>query len=572
MNQPLYRSLRESFSKDIPHAVTPVVAAPVDVLEVRFAQDLDLLRGNDPPQNVIFHISYAMRVMGADGQDLGRLEDAMALCTRTVPILFVDEPRTVVQLRAYFMENRIRDVMLGAAFRDAYLLKLAARKMPEVRSILDCREMLYQNPGMDLRTLPGELVSFGAENVLFWCGELTRERVHLLQQSFIHVYGFAGAYDAFDALSLGLNGIVTDRIAQLYAALESFPENSFLRRRCLYAHKGFQYSGKYSENTISGVRAAGEYGFDGAEIDVKFTSDFVPVVMHNLNTKGLFDCEPLVTEEVPYDALKPLRRIGFPEEGIDRFEDLMREMKRFPDTPVVIELKPSEKYHRVEEMADQVRQILRSGESQRGALGIMGNLTPGLSYVHEAIPELPLAYVEGGKEVPPAPADRSEAEERLYRISGLLSGTAAAYNPEDVNINRLFNEYAKFRGLNVLVWSRSWTLSPSKWEEHGPDNDRTFLAGYDGWTTDHGDMYLDLPVEIEVPEDFPETISRDIPVFCTAKMRDGSSRRMQTEVFFIEGGFDMPGPARVMLQLNCPLHFGDTIHLYSPAFHTVVAN
>lgn len=494
--KPLYQSIRASFSKDIYMPVCPVVAAPTVVLEVKNASDLALLTSEKPPQNVILRISSDLTVEGKP------LYDVLALCSRSIPILYIDDEETIAPLAKFCDLNHVGDAILCARFEKKEILSAAYDAMPMLRGMLDCRGMTPE-----IEKLPGTAVSCGATSVILDPEVATSDAVHSLQQRFIHILT-CGSFSR--AATRGVNGIITEDIAGAYDFFASFPEGTTFRRRQLIAHKGFQNNGKYSENTITSVVAAAENYFEGAEIDVKLTVDNVPVVMHNTNTKGLFDCDVAVTEESTYEFLSSLRRIEHPNETIDKFSDLMHEMKKHPDTPVLIEIKPSAKYFKVELLTAMTDELLRDGESQENCIGIMGGtLEPGLRYVHERIPYLPLGWCEGGKSIPPAPETREEAEDRLYRVARVSRGCAAGYNPEDVNINRLFNEYAKFRMLHVFVWSRSWTLSPSKWEENGPSNDNTYLSGFDAWTTDHGEYFLGYPVAIEVQSGEPVLVYRD---------------------------------------------------------------
>ena len=481
MQKPLYQSIRASFSKDIYMPVCPVVAAPTVVLEVKKADDLSVLTCPTPPQNVILRVSPDLTVEGKP------LYDVLALCSRTVPILYIDDEATVAPLAEFCDLNHVGDAILCTAFEKKELLAKAYDLMPILRGMLDCR-----GGSPEIEKLPSVCVSNGATSVILDPEVATADAVHSLQQRFIHTvtYGHFGK-----AAARGVNGIITADLAGAYAFLSSFPKGTNFRRRALIAHKGFQNNGKYSENTITSVVAAAEHHFEGAEIDVKLTVDNVPVVMHNTNTKGLFDCEVAVTEESTYEFLSSLRRIEHPNETIDTFADLMHKMKEHPDTPVLIEIKPSAKYHKVELLTAMTDEILRDGLSQENCICIMGGtLEPGLRYVHKRIPDLPLGWCESGSGVP---TTKEESEDLLYRVARLSEGCAASYNCEDVHCSRIFNEYAKFRMLHVFVWSRSWTLSPSKWEENGPSNDKTYLSGFDAWTTDHGEKFLGYPIAID---------------------------------------------------------------------------
>ena len=531
MMKPLYQSIRASFSKDIYMPVCPIVAAPTVVLEVKKASDLALLTSDQPPQNVILHISRDLTVCGKP------LYEVLALCSRSVPILAFDDYRTTSTLWKFVEENHVGDAILCTDYDYRENLDDACDLMPMLRGMLDCRGF-----DVDIEKLPAICVSNGATSVILDADIATAEAVHSLQQRFIHVI----AEGDFGTLATrGVNGIITGDLAGAYSFLSSFPEGTFMRRRNLLAHKGFSNNGEFSENTITSVTAAAKYHFDGVEIDVKLTSDNIPVVMHNTNTRGLFDCEVAVTEESSYEFLSSLRRIEHPNESIDRFDDLMHEMKQYPNTPVLIEIKPSAKYFKVELLSAMTDEILCDGLSQENCIGIMGgSLEPGLRYVHRRIPYLPLGWCEGGKNIPPAPETREEAEDRLYRVARITEGCAAGYNPEDVNINRLFNEYAKFRMLHVFVWSRSWTLSPSKWEENGPSNDNTYLSGFDGWTTDHGEYFLGYPI----------AISKDA-FGAILHFRDGHTERAVCEELTACG-------KKYYLYKN-DLHFGDSYYICS---------
>ena len=543
---PLYRSIRASFSKDIYMPMCGVVAAPSVVFEIKSSDDLAVLTCATPPQNVILHVAPDLTVCDEP------LYDVLAKCNRSIPILYFDDIKTQAALAEFTDANHIGDAILCAPYKMRDLLALAYEKMPLLRGMLDCRGI---TPIID--KLPAEAVSHGATSVILDADVATADNVHALQQRFIHV--IADSSNEFDtAAARGVNGVITSNLAGAYDFLAKFPEGSFLRRRNLLAHKGFQNNGMYSENTITSVVAAGKHHFDGAEIDVKLTSDDVPVVMHNLDTKGLFDCPVTITEQSDFAFLSSLRRIEFPDESIDRFEDLMHEMKAYPDTPVLIEIKPHAKYHNVEKLTAMTDDILRDGKSQTNCIGILGGtLEPGLRYVHSRLPYLPMGYCEGGKSVPAAPQSREEAEDRIYRVAQLTSGCAAGYNPEDVNINRLFNEYAKFRMLHIFVWSRSWTLSPSKWEENGPLNDKTYIAGFDAWTTDHGEKFLDYPIAVESMDHAPDSPR------CRLRYRDGSTSEADCDILLLDGNMTPGSTARVMYAYTMQLHFGDSYTIYS---------
>jgi glycerophosphoryl diester phosphodiesterase len=571
MKAPLYKSFRESFDKDFCSAVTNVVSAPVTVLELNEASDIELLSSDSAPQNVILLVDAKLNVFTKQGKPVSDLYSVLSLCKRTLPIFYITTEKAADNLSDFLYENRIADAMLCTVYENRDLLCYAYAKMPMLRCMIDARGASLPE---DISELPSILVSSNATSVILDADTCDRLSVHRLQKRFIHVI-CDDEKGELETVTKGVNGIITAYPEKYYSLYEKFPENSFLKIHKLYAHKGFQNNGTYSENTISGVYAAGEYHFDGAEIDVKLTGDSVPIVMHNLNTRGLFDCEEMITEETDFDKMKDLRRIGYPDEGIDLFSDLMFKMKEMPETPVVIEFKPSAKYYRVEEMIELSKPILSDERAQKNCVAIMGSQLCGLDYVHRELPFLPLGHCEGGKQIPPPPTKRSEAEERLYRIASITKGTASAYNPEDVNINRLFNEYAKIRGLCVFPWSRSWTLAPSLWENNGPVCDNTYLSGYDGWTTDHGEMYLDYPIMLKSNDGFGTEYNagEEFDPLCVAIHRDGSEEECPCGIFDPSGCIkqnadgryfcEAAGTYKVLLTKELTLHFGDRYRIFS---------
>lgn len=571
MNEkPLFRSFRDSFDKEIYVPQGGLVTPPVVTAMIGDAAGLARLSAERPPQNAIFTVDAALNVTDGHGAPFATLREALGACPRTVPIFYLTDKNAIAPLAAFLECNRVADALLCAAYDDRVVLRDAAQAMPLLRGLLDCRAAALP---ADPAALAPVLISHGATGAILPPAYCTRAAMAALQRRLMRVLCEDTAGVA-ETAALGINGALTENEAGWYAFFAKFPPNSFLRTHKLIAHKGFQNGETFSENTISAVTAAGRYGFDAAEIDVKLTADGVPIVMHNLTTKGLFDGEERVIEQSDFETLAPLRRTRFPAEGIDRFDDLMVAMKRYPETPVLIEIKPRADAHRVEELTARIGEVLSRADVQQYPIGIMGALMPGLAFVHEKLPTLPLAHCEGGKTLPPPPQNRAEAEERLWRAAYLARGCAAGYNPEDILLDRLFAEYANVRQLTVFPWSRSWTFAPSRWEDNGPACDKTFLSGYDAWTTDHGDMYLHLPVTLEAEADVL-TVPSGTPFvpYGINRYRDGRTERVKTDLLLLEGALERTsdgtffargkGEARAMLAEKLPLHFGDAYCIFS---------
>ena len=557
---PLWGSPRESFSRDLYMPATGVIAAPFAVC---VPDDAD--RYPEPPGNLFAWIGPGLKTRGCE--DLYSLLDRYR---NSVPLLAFSDPGTAAELAAFAERNNLADFLICVGYRERELLPVAYRMMPVARCVIDhrgCGEI------RDPAAFAGELSADCATSVILDCEAAGRTTVHMLQQRFIHVIAYCGGelLQIARACSAGVNGILTSRPDLLYGILERFPDNTFLRRRNLIAHKGFQDGGKYPENSISGVTAAGRAGFDGAEIDIKLTADDQPVVMHNRTTKGMFDCPEMSIEESRYSDMKDLRRIGYPDDGIDLFADLMKAMAAYPDTPVLIEFKPSPGNERGDRLIDISAEILSHPESQKAPITIMGRVPPYLGFVRDRLPSVPASHCEGGKEIPAPPETREECEDRLMRLAELAAGWSCGYNPEDTRINRLFYEYAKFRGLTVFPWSRSWLMNPSRWEVNGRSNDETYLAGYDSFTTDHGDMYIHLPVELEAPEKVRVKAGQPFEIEAEEIFRDGHREKTKIALAVLEGELEQLSETSYVAKeggdilcagyIKLDLHFGDCYHI-----------
>lgn len=579
--KPLYRSWFDSFDKDFYVPVTNVISAPVVTCEA----DSDIIRrllSEKPPQSAILYVNADLMVTDKNGA-FDSLYNVVRACTRTLAIFYIDSMQTAERLSEFVTFNNICDASLCASYKHSDVLKKAYEMMPMLRCMLDFRG--YDIGGRDILELAGDAFFCGATMIILPVSLSDRKNVHALQNRLLHIW-CEDSEGIYETASKGVNGIITSDVNSLYYAYQRLPENSMLKTQKLLAHKGFQNNGEYSENTITAIAAAGEYSFDGTEIDIMLTSDDVAVVMHNQNTDAMFEGKKQVIKDTDYKTLSMLRRKLHPDEGLDRFDDLMRRMADYPQTPVMIEIKTSESSYGVEEMTRQMQEILSRPDVQKHCTCIMGDLPPYLGYVHKIMPRLPLTFGTGMKN-PPQMTSVRQIHEHLFRFALTTQGWACGYSPEDTMISRLFNEYAKIRGINVVTWSRSWFFAPSKWEENGIGCDATYLSGYDGWITDHGEMYLHLPTELENTTEntvfkagLPERGGEGALISGRNKFRDGRCESVSDAELFIISGEPLvlyndryysakAGRVKVMQMQRLELHFGGFYYIYSEPFELI---
>lgn len=112
----------------------------------------------------------------------------------------------------------------------------------------------------------------------------------------------------------------------------------------LVAHRGLQKT--YPENTLLAHRQAIAAGAHYLETDIQFSSDFVPLLYHDLSLKRLSGVEGLVSalsavELAKLSAYEP-GRLGTAYEGepIASLKDFVELLKEYPQVTAFVEVKP----------------------------------------------------------------------------------------------------------------------------------------------------------------------------------------------------------------------------------------
>ena len=143
-------------------------------------------------------------------------------------------------------------------------------------------------------------------------------------------------------------------------------------------------------------------------------------------------------------------------------DELMREMKAYPETPVLIEIKTPAHTFGVEEMTGQLKELLAREDVQQACTLIMGVMPPYLAYVHEALAQVPCAHCVGDKKVL-ATDSIDENNLRIYQFAMETRGANAGFNPYHPMISDVFTRLAHVRGITVFPWTWAW----EPWEDGG---------------------------------------------------------------------------------------------------------
>ncbi|MFK3938635.1 glycerophosphodiester phosphodiesterase [Alkalihalobacillus sp. NPDC078783] len=95
----------------------------------------------------------------------------------------------------------------------------------------------------------------------------------------------------------------------------------------IFAHRGF--SGNYPENTMTAFKQAVKAGADGIELDVQFTQDHVPVIIHDRTVNRMTDGKGFVCD-FPLAELRKLQMKEDQSERIPTFEEFLHWVEPHP--------------------------------------------------------------------------------------------------------------------------------------------------------------------------------------------------------------------------------------------------
>lgn len=501
--KPIYESMKESFCRDIYRVQSNVIAAPVASVwaDTDFLETVEVKR----PQTVFFRLDHNLNVLANDGKIVASLYDCLSVTKSFIPVFCFDNREVAQKLSEFVYYNSIGDAALCVPYERKEVLEQASLLMPLLRCMVDCRAL---NTNTDWMYTAGQIWKSRAISLLISERQCTRETVEVLHERLLSVWcepNGEWARVIFD----GVDGLITGKVESLYSLLEKLPEHSLLDRYRIIAHKGFQNGYTVAENSITAVKMGADHALDGAEIDIKLTTDGIPFVIHNSSTKAMLKGDPKDVESLSSAELETRERTDFPGEYTDRLEDMMQAIKGYRNYPIFIEFKPNEKLYHIEKMTHAVKGIIeRTGtENMSVALGV----PQGMRYIQRLLPTLP--KICGVWEEPDPPENMEQANELLYRLYERLSGAPAALCVEDKMVNPLFGAAAAMRGIFTVVWTRSWYFKHSLWENDGARSDEGFISGFYATISDHAEHYFYIPVKIDIDDQLnPIGVMRDSSV------------------------------------------------------------
>jgi glycerophosphoryl diester phosphodiesterase len=187
------------------------------------------------------------------------------------------------------------------------------------------------------------------------------------------------------------------------------------RRPHVIAHRG--YTANHPENSLGAVRAALEVGAPGVEIDIQFTRDGVPVLLHDADLQRMTGERGVVSQT----DLEDLRRLSAHEPGrlgerhrdnrIATLEEAVQALADAADVTVFVEIKrDSLPAHRIPAGVQEVLKICRP----LGRRLVIISFDPGVLQEARSLGEVAVGWVLPGRDAAEAERAQTLAPDYLF--------------------------------------------------------------------------------------------------------------------------------------------------------------
>ena len=243
----------------------------------------------------------------------------------------------------------------------------------------------------------------------------------------------------------GYNNYMDEYIKLVIASMSTSTKAAYCVKSI--AHRGF-CSGA-PENTLSAYRLAARKGFEYAECDVAFTSDNVPVLLHDgtidRTSNGTGNINNLTFEEVRAYDFGSWYNAKYTGERIPSFAEFIALCKKLAIHPY-IEIKSSATYTR-----DQINMIVNIVKQygMRGKVTYISFEPSYLEYVKDCDPDARLGYVVN-----------TVTDDVIETASGLMTGTNEVFidSASGATTHDMINLC-----INANIPLEMWTVNDRNW-------------------------------------------------------------------------------------------------------------
>ncbi len=403
------------------------------------------------------------------------LKGILAACieNQVLPTFILSSQDDVVKLNKAMNAHAAKDA--NAISSDPALLKNIRTNKPIVRTglIIDLPEGELTSDAADelrrkVRSAPATFCVISSEDA-------TYQAVDELQELAVAVWvdiksapdSAEYTVEALKAVTSGANGIISSDSAKLAETINKYLEkNTMTRTPVMIGHRG--NPSQAPENSLSGFIKAYENGADVFEVDVEITKDGEIVIMHDstlnrtTNYTGTATVNQMTLEEIKKYNLKALNG-SISEEKVPTLREVFEEFKD-KDCKIFVEFKGSNA-NNIQTTCDLIKEY--GMEDKVDVISFSLNF---LTLTQKNIPGMATGYLHSPASSGNTVEDTLEA---FYPSLVTAQTNKSSINPSNGVVTPLYMQAAADRGITVWPWT--YNLS---------SNDRAFLSGCDGVTTD----------------------------------------------------------------------------------------
>ncbi|GIO27016.1 glycerophosphodiester phosphodiesterase family protein [Ornithinibacillus bavariensis] len=305
---------------------------------------------------------------------------------------------------------------------------------------------------------------------------ITDKTVYYFHTRAIAVWGIGE--NIHDLLHAGVDGIITENPSKAVTAYSLYPENTFVQRPIVVAHRGVPSLAP--ENTMVGYHLAYDLGADLIETDVQQTKDGQLIIMHdttvNRTTNGTGNVADLTLEEIR--SLDAGIKFGpeFAGEKVPTFREFLQGFKD-KDIILLIEVK-------AENIEEQVLQEIKD-EGMEDMVVLQSFSIDTVKKFREIAPGISVGYLYSAS-VPGSEQQRIQDAEQMLNyattIGARLNSSYGSLSEESIT-------YMRQRGIINMHWT---FRSQEPFEE-------LLKKGLIGPITDYTQWLTDAPTKIDTP-------------------------------------------------------------------------
>ncbi len=311
--------------------VSGLQTPPIAIADVKTADALSSLKGDDKPVQAILTVGEGGGVIGEKGEKLCDLFVALNeyLGESILPVFRVSPSFADAFIAAMASDERATDASVMSSSPET--VKKVKEAFPLMRGIVEFDE------NADMETVVPVANGSLAQICVLPEAVASYDNVRYVQARFKTVWvkaGSDGRMSIKNCVASGCYGVIAESASAVNGVLREY-EGGISRTPFNSAHRGLPE--KYNENSVSGTLAAVEAGATHVELDCYLTKDKEIVFMHDANlartSTGTGNIEDYTSAELNKFRLKQIS-----DEKIPYIEDIAGALEK-SDAVLILEIK-----------------------------------------------------------------------------------------------------------------------------------------------------------------------------------------------------------------------------------------